>query len=128
MNVPGNASCKIDRWGVFLFKNSVTEMPSVYITPDESLLKYLTKEGMVARIKITGTGKGYDNNEYFAVCYKSQNVPNCRPNYFNQSGQYCVVLYAPWFGYPIRDLGKIEFLDLPEKIEHYNFQIPSKKK
>lgn len=100
----------IKRWDVVMFNNSTTKVPVIYFKPDKNLLDFIQANNSILMINITDSNTVYDNKEIPAIIDRSDNIPNCRPNYFEKTGYYVASLYANWYGYPNMDcLGKVSF-------------------
>ena len=104
-------SYNILRWDVIRFKDSITDVPIVYIKPDASLLAFITTNKGACILEINGTHKPYDGQKIQGVIYQSSELPNPRPVYFKQTGEYIIVLNSGWYGYPT-SFGEITFYGL----------------
>ena len=103
----------IKRWDVVMFGTSITKVPMIYIKPDISLLEFIKANNYAVLVKISGTGTQYDGKEITGVVDRSCNVPNCRPNFFEETGYYVVTLNANWIEYPHPSkLGQVMFSGL----------------
>ena len=101
---------KICRWDPIVMGNSVIPVPVIYIKPDKELLAFSQKNHDALLVEVSGTNTIYDGKKIAGILSKSRDVPVCntRPNYFNQTGTYVIVLNAEWYGYPSpRTLGSI---------------------
>ena len=93
----------IMRWDVVMFKNSTSQVPMIYIKPDETFLEFVKLNNYAVMVNIDGTGTVYDNKLIAGVVNESSNVPNCRPNFYDKTGYYVITLYGDWYGYPPGD-------------------------
>jgi hypothetical protein len=50
--------------------------------------------------QIDGTDGPYDGKLCVGIVNKSSQVPNCRPNFFAQTGDFIITLNLEWMGYP----------------------------
>lgn len=91
---------KIERWDVVMYGSSITKVPIIYIKPELDFLEYVRDNNYSVLVKIEGTGTIYDGKIIQGLVDRSCNVPNCRPNYFEETGYWVINLYAGWFGYP----------------------------
>ncbi len=110
-------SYKILRWDAILTGNSITKIPIIYFAPTTELLEYLRVNDFMVMVKIQGTGTIYDNKLIAAVVNKSCEVPNCRPNFWEETGSYVAQLMCVWNGYPpCNRLGTVSFMGLDQFI------------
>lgn len=87
----------------------------IYIKPDLAFLEFARKNSFAVMVKVSGTDTVYDGKEIPGVVDKSSNVPNYRPNYFENTGYYVVSLHANWYGYPHPNkLGTVSFTGLKQ--------------
>ena len=93
------AKYDIDRWDVIL-GTSQQRVPIIYIKPDLEFLSFVQHNDYTVKVLITNTGTIYDNKVVLGSVNKSSAVPNCRPNFYNDTGYYIVTLYTDWYGYP----------------------------
>jgi hypothetical protein len=104
---------KIERWDALSLGDPTGIRPAVYITPDVRFLDFIKNQQYKVKCLIRGTGLEYDNKVVFGTVDRSSDVPNCRPNYYDKTGQYIITLHAPWIEYPRSDaLGTISFPDM----------------
>lgn len=105
----------IKRWNVVMFGNSNTKVPMIYIKPDLAFLEFARKNSFAVMVNVSGTDTIYDGKNIPGIVYKSSNVPNSRPNYFEKTGYYVVTLDANWYGYPHPNkLGTVSFTGLKQ--------------
>lgn len=100
----------IKRWDAVIVGNSIEKKPMVYIVPDIELLEFIRSNNYNLECSFTGTGSGYDDGVYKCEIDSSALTPNCRPNFFAESGLYCVTILTPWAGYPEQN-GSIQFVN-----------------
>ena len=123
-----NNQYKILRWDAIIQGNSITQFPIIYISPDIPLLEYLKANDFMVMVRIQGTGTIYDNKFIAGVVNKSCDVPNCRPNFWEETGSYIVQLMCVFNGYPSCDsLGSVSFkgldqfiVEIPVRNEYYS--------
>lgn len=94
------SSYPILRWDV-ISRDNVTMRPIIYIKPDLSFLEFVKANNNVIACEIQGTDTVYDSRKIIGIVDKSCNVPNCRPNFFNKTGLYVIILDIDWFSYPL---------------------------
>lgn len=112
------AEYDIKRWDGVMFGNSITKMPMIYIEPDLKFLQFVEANNYAVVCNITGTGMIYDDVSIPGVVDRSCSIPNCRPNFYEETGYYVITLMGTWNGYPHPDkLGKVVFsgLNAPEE-------------
>lgn len=90
----------IKRWDVFMFKDSITRIPAIYIQPDDVFLTFADKNNYILSVTISSSDTIYDGKTIVGVVERSANVPNFRPNFFKKTGWYVISLWADWHGYP----------------------------
>ena len=100
---------QIKRWDVVMFGNNITKVPMIYIIPDLYFLEFAKVNEYSLFCEISGTNTIYDGVIIPATVNKSSDVPNCRPNFYADTGTYVITLKMDWNGYPNR-LGKVKFL------------------
>lgn len=101
---------KIYRWDVILSGTSDMKTPMIYIKPDLAFLEFSKENNDMIMCKISGTNSIYDGKLIPGVVTKSSYIPNCRPNFFQETGYYTISLYCDWYGYPNPDtLGNVSF-------------------
>lgn len=110
----------IARWDA-ITRDNVRTIPVIYISPDLPLLEFIKANNYTITCQISGTNTPYDNRKIIGVVDKSCNVPNCRPNFCEQTGLYIVTLDAGWYGYPNRDkMGQVLIMGLKTVSESKN--------
>lgn len=93
-------------WSGILLPERVEASPLVYIKPTKELIDYAGGVDFVLDVVVRETDSPYDGPQR-AVLDTSLLVPDYRPNFYNKTGFYVLVLDRPWKGYP-RKLGKVE--------------------
>jgi len=88
--------------------NSLNQNPSIYIEPDMAFLEFAMNNQFSLTCSISGSDSIYERAPMRGVVNQSGVVPNCRPNFFAQTGMYIITLDSDWHGYP-RSLGQVEF-------------------
>ena len=118
---------KIMRWDGVMFGNSITKMPMIYIKPDIDFLEFARANHFAVICEINGTGTIYDGKQIPGVVDKSCNVPNSRPNFFEETGYYVITLRATWNGYPdTNKLGTVVFKGLNGEITEKEYKESKK--
>ena len=99
---------KIERWDAILVNDE--RVPAIYVKPDITFLEFISKNSNAVVASITNTKTNYDNKKFLGIVNQSSYYPNCRPNFFEQSGLYIITLQSPWIGYPNpNNLGTVKF-------------------
>lgn len=92
---------KIERWDAIFDNNK--RVPAIYIKPDINFMNLIAKNNIIS-VNINNTKTHYDNKVFTGVVNQSSYFPNCRPNFYAQTGLYIITLQnAPWIGYPTPD-------------------------
>lgn len=100
----------IQSWNPVMAGATLVQYPAIYIIPDTAFLEFARNNEFRVACKISGTNTSYDGQTYIGYINKSSNFPNCRPNFFAQTGLYIITLDTHWTGYPYSDsLGAVEF-------------------
>jgi len=97
---------EIMRWDSVIPKNNTLPYPMVYIKPDKSFLEYARENKYMFLLNITGTGMDYDKMPVVGMVDSSGYFPDYRPNFFNDTGYFVVIIFTNWLGYPEKN-GKI---------------------
>ena len=98
-------------WDVILVNNHRT--PIIYIKPDLAFIEFIRKNDYRVVVVINGTGMVYDGQKIVGDVNLSSMVPNCRPNFFAETGLYVITLHSSWNGYPTEtNLGNAKFFSL----------------
>jgi hypothetical protein len=101
----------IYRWDVIL-GTAQHRVPIIYVKPDLYFIDLVQKNDYIIKVLIENTGTIYDGQVVLASVNKSSAVPNCRPNFYNDTGYYIVTLFTDWYGYPTNgSLGSATFLN-----------------
>lgn len=101
---------KILRWDGVIYGTSNNKYPMVYIIPDLALLEFFEANDYKVNCKINNSESQYDDSVITGQVDSSALFPNCRPNFYAETGTYVVTLMMNWNGYPSSD-GYIEFPD-----------------
>jgi len=104
---------EIKRWDVILVNDK--RVPIIYIKPDIQFMNLIRKNNYNVICVIHGTRTVYDNNKIYGVVNESMYVPNCRPNFFNETGLYVITLDSSWNGYP-SIIGNVDLYGVYEQI------------
>ena len=97
----------IKMWDVVLRNNH--RVPIIYIKPDLAFIEFVRKNNFEVVVVIQGTNLPYDGNKIRGIVNVSSLVPNCRPNFFSETGLYVVELQSSWNGYPSeQNLGTVK--------------------
>jgi hypothetical protein len=119
-----NKEYKILRWDAILTGNSITRVPIIYIKPDIEFIEYMKRNDFMIMCKIQGTCTIYDNKLIAGIVNKSCEVPNCRPNFYTETGSYIITLMATWNGYPeCNKLGTVSFIGLEDLKQNNHIQL-----
>jgi len=92
-------SYSIIRWDV-LSSDNINKAPAIYVKPDLAFMEFIRANNFSIMCKIDGTEGPYDGKLCVGIVNKSSQVPNCRPNYFAQTGDFIITLNLEWMGYP----------------------------
>ena len=114
----------IQRWGSWLSGTDNTPLPIIYIKPDLEFLSFAKNNAYNVEVTIQGTDSIYDDKKVRGVVSTSGTIPNCRPNFFSETGWYVIVLDAPFIMDPKMKNGKAiisgmtgpEPVPLPEEV------------
>ena len=89
----------ITRWDGVTYADHATPRPMLYLVPTLEFLDIAERNNYIVRVDIRGANQ-YDK-EHQGVIYSSSNMPNCRQNFSNITGEYVIVLEnTSWLGYP----------------------------
>lgn len=111
-NKPLGTSYEINRWSGIIH-SSQNPLPIIYIKPDANFNTYTKDNNYQIKVRIMDTGEPfYDNKIMKGTVNSSANSPNCRPNFFKNTGLYTITLQTQFHGYPPK-MGKIYIEDLP---------------
>jgi hypothetical protein len=100
---------EIKRWDAVIEKNNTIPFPMVYIKPDQQFENDCQKNNNIFVVKISETDSEYDKIPVTAFAKSSKYFPQFRPNFYDQTGYYAIVLHGGWLGYPDKN-GKISLL------------------
>jgi len=105
-------SYQIKSWNGVITEKSLP-LASVSIIPDTSLLEIMSRnKNNLIQIKIQGTESGYDR-VWISSFDKSANIPNCRPNFFEEYQEYVFTLIgSSWQGEPANN-GNLSIVNGP---------------
>lgn len=92
-------SYSIIRWDV-LSSDNINKAPAIYVKPDLAFMEFVRANNFSIMCKIDGTDGPYDGKLCVGIVNKSSQVPNCRPNFFAQTGDFIITLNLEWLGYP----------------------------
>lgn len=91
----------VARWDAVLpTKDGEVTYPMIYVVPDQDFIKYAELNQNALPITISGTDSEYDGHSTIGIIHNSGFYPNYRPNFYNTTKYYVIVLMAPWLGYP----------------------------
>lgn len=91
---------EIQRWDPVIPKGNGQEpYPMVYIKPTEDFFDYMKENNNLFAVTISDTESAYDG-KVVALSDISAYFPNFRPNFFNKTGYYTIMLFSNWVGYP----------------------------
>lgn len=119
---------EIMRWDSVIPDKNTFPFPMVYIKPDKTFEDYIKENNYLFKLRISDTGIDYDVKEVVGMALNSGIFPNLRPNFFNQTGYYAIVLFTNWIGYPTNN-GKIKIQGTkgPDSIVEHpppKFEVP----
>lgn len=95
----------IKRWDPIIFPGNVEPFPVIYIKPDKKFIDFAKRNNYNIFVRIENTGKIYDGKAMVGIVDSAANVPNYRPNFYNDTEYYVIILYAQWRGYPFPKMG-----------------------
>lgn len=108
------SSYQIERWDVIMSNNN--KVPMLYVKPDLTFLDFIKANNFSVVCEISNTNNNfYDKKRFNGVVNRSSNIPNCRPNFFEQTNLYVITLDSKWNGYP-KDLGVVKFYGLKQPL------------
>jgi hypothetical protein len=89
---------KIERWDAIL--DNDVRVPAIYIKPDIHFMNLISKNNVIY-VDINNTKTHYDHKRFVGLANQSSYFPNCRPNFYAQTGLFIITLTdSPWIGYP----------------------------
>lgn len=105
---------EIKRWDAVIFGTGTVASPMLYIKPDKRFIDFIHKNNNIISCTVKGSNTPFDDYPVAGFVYKSSDVPNYRPNFFNTTGYYAIVLIANWIKYPHPcKLGTVTINELP---------------
>jgi hypothetical protein len=107
---------EIMRWDAVIPKDNTLPYPMIYIKPDKKFLDYVEESKNIFSLDISDTGMEYDKMPVTGMVDSSGYFPTFRPNFFNETGYYVIVLFTNWIGYPEKN-GKIKIQNIIKKSE-----------
>jgi len=90
---------KIYRWDAVMRSKNSRPYPMIYIKPDLHFIEFIKNNNYRILVKISDTNTIYDGKTFWGTVDISSGTPNCRPNFFNQTGFYVITLDSFWYGY-----------------------------
>lgn len=89
----------IERWDSVILPTNVFPFPVVYIKPTNEFKKYVD---VVKQVIICSLSPNtfYNDKEYIGVVYSADKFPSYRPQFYNDTNYYVIVLLTFWKGYP----------------------------
>ena len=118
------ASFDITRWDAVLVGNNPEPQPMIYIKPTPEFIKFCEENEYTVFVQLKNTMSEYDNNDLIQTyVYASGKVPNCRPNFFSNTGEYVMILPIAWRGYP-SNTGQAIISGLNGEYPYLELQIP----
>ena len=109
----GGTSYPIKQWSGLIHGNNQYPLPIVYIKPDANFQTYAKDNNYKIKVKVMNTGsKCYDGRVLTGTVNSSAELPNCRPNFFEDTGLYTITLQSSWLGYP-EHMGVLYIEDIP---------------
>lgn len=117
---------KIERWDAIIPKGNTFPYPVVYFKPEENFENYIVENNIVL-VKISNTNSTYDEKSVLGMVYNSGYFPSFRPNFFNNTGYYLIVIFTNWIGYPDNNGNlTINFSSENKQIERFDNTDPPK--
>jgi hypothetical protein len=110
---------EIHRWDPIIFENNGMNpipKPIIYIKPTPEVIQLAKDNSNILSVKLHVERSLYHQIEVEAVFSKSSDIPNSRPNFFDKTELYVLVLKTPWNGYP-EISGKCEIFGIPTTSE-----------
>jgi hypothetical protein len=113
---------KIYSWNAIIPAGETFPKPFLYIKPSTKFLDYAKKNDYKIIVNISGSKK-YDSR-FLATVTDSANYINYRPNFFNDTNYYNVILHdCYWDGYPVEN-GTLEYSDVVDTSATLSKPIP----
>ena len=112
----------IERWDSVIFGKNQEPMPMIYFRPNEEFLKEAKNNKYTGLVTIKNSNSTYDNRPLIGTIDNSGYFPNYRPNFYNETGLFVIVLGSAWFGYPYKKgTVHIEFDTNNSYKKHYEY-------
>ena len=110
---------KIHQWNPIKIGNKTTPQPVLYIKPDKRLFDLAKENNFNLVVQVQNSNSNYDNVKLYATLHNSGMFPDIRPNFYNKTGYYSVLLDCTFNGYPPNN-GMLKVyninLDIPKKV------------
>lgn len=90
----------IERWDSVILPTNVFPFPVVYIKPTDEFKRYVDAVKQVIICSLS-PNTFYNDKEYIGVVYSSDKFPSYRPQFYNDTNYYVIVLLTFWKGYPL---------------------------
>ena len=84
------------RWDSVEQNNKI--VPMIYFKPDLNIVNLMKLNNNKIQIQVCNTD--YYNNTYNGVINQSSMIPNCRPNFYDASNLYVIILDTDFITYP----------------------------
>ena len=95
------AKFNINRWDSVLLGNKPNPQPMIYITADKNFREFCLQNNYKIYIQLSNTMSIYDETGVMECSvFSSGRFPNCRPNFYANTGDWVIVLPCDWLGYP----------------------------
>lgn len=116
---------RICRWDPVTLGDGLVPMPMIYFKPDSTLLQFAKENKDVLLVVISGSNSIYDGKKIPAILSKSKDIPNQKPNYFDKTNSYVLVLNSIWNGFPSQiSLGEFTVYGLSATVNSHITEIP----
>ena len=118
------ATFDIVRWDAVLVGNESNPQPMIYIKPNPEFIKFCEENQYTVFVQIKNTMSEYDTNNLIQTyVYGAGQVPNCRQNFFANTGEYVMILPIAWLGYP-SNTGQAIISGLNGKYPYLELTVP----
>ncbi|MDC0231216.1 hypothetical protein OAK19_04555 [Aureispira] len=94
------------RWDSVEQNNKI--VPMIYFKPDLNIVNLMKLNNNKIKIQVCNTN--YYNNTYNGVINQSSMIPNCRPNFYDASNLYVIILDTDFITYPTK-MGEFTIYD-----------------
>ena len=94
------------RWDSVEQNNKI--VPMIYFRPDLNIVNLMKLNNNKIQIQVCNTD--YYNNTYNGVINQSSMIPNCRPNFYDASNLYVIILDTDFITYPTK-MGEFTIYD-----------------